>query len=360
MGRWFCPQLDGEPAAAAAGEVHFYKLECESLRRRLEELSYSGAGVAALRQDLDIARRREADLLAELDRARAALDNLKEHHDFLMHERDNRSLVEEELQLQWQSRVTELENRYRAQARRLTDDREAALAECEALRRRASVSSVASEDTGSKEQVTLVRREMERQRREFELKLQLKEHEADEERIRHGQDKRDKEQRIRDKDQKIREKDEKIREKDDMIRQLEDEKRRDAQIYDDRLRAAVQAHEKQVKELQDAQATLSSRLQGAEALHQARLQAQAADWRRQTGESEDSLRAQEASLRDQEASLRAKEASLRDQEASLHAQEASLRDQEASLRAQEASLRAQVASLEQEVDRLKEEVGKRL
>merc|ERR1711874_219736 len=79
--------------------------------------------VSSAREETDRAIRREKAVQYELEQARQAITQLKSHHDFIMRERDSQQAMErEKVILEWQTRMADVENRYKSQIRRVQDD----------------------------------------------------------------------------------------------------------------------------------------------------------------------------------------------------------------------------------------------
>ncbi|XP_042240297.1 golgin subfamily A member 6-like protein 22 [Homarus americanus] len=248
---------------AQAGQVHYWKMECENLKRRLElEGGIMGgpdarAAVAAAREDTDRALRREKAISYDLEQARQAITNLKGHHDFIMRERDAQQAMEQEkMELEWQTRMAEIENRYKGQVRRATDDLEVMKAECEILRRRMTESG--DGELALRDQMMAMERDHDRQRREWELKLQLKEQEAQEEGRRYSQERREYEVRIRN---------------------LHEEKRICEEDWEERLRGERRELESRLKEATDKRELMERLIEDKEEEFEARLRAKVVEWK---------------------------------------------------------------------------------
>ncbi|XP_071542005.1 uncharacterized protein [Panulirus ornatus] len=259
---------------AQAGQVHYWKMECENLKRRFElEGGIMGgadvrAVVAAAREDTDRAIRREKALSYELDQARQAINNLKSHHDFIMRERDAQEAMErEKLELEWQTRMAELENRYKGQVRRVTDDMEVLTEECEILRRQ--MADANGEESALQDQLLVVEKELDRERREWELKLQLKEQDAQEESRRFSQEKREYEARIRN---------------------LEEERRTCDEDWGERLREQFRDMDIKLKEATDKRDLMQRLIDDKEEEFENRLKAKVIEWKSEWDAVEEGLK----------------------------------------------------------------------
>nr|XP_053646372.1 golgin subfamily A member 6-like protein 22 isoform X5 [Cherax quadricarinatus] len=259
---------------AQAGQVNYWKKECEALKRRMEVEGGMLAGtdvraaVSAAREETDRALRREKALSHELEQARQAITSLKAHHDFIMRERDAQQVMErEKVELEWQTRMAEMENRYKGQVRRATDDLEVLSAECGILRRR--VTDSGDGEVALRDQLMALERDQDRQRREWELKLQMRDQEAREEALAFSQERRDYEIRIR---------------------SLHDEMRVSEESCKERLREGRREMETRVKELTDKRDQLQWLLDNKEKDFEARLKAKVIEWKSEWDAVEEGLK----------------------------------------------------------------------
>ncbi|XP_069167160.1 trichohyalin isoform X6 [Procambarus clarkii] len=235
------------------------------------------AAVAAARDDTERALRREKALSYELEQARQAITNLKGHHDFIMRERDAQLTMErEKLELEWQTRMAELENRYKGQVRRATDELEVVTAECEILRRR--VTDSGDGEVALKDQMVALERDHDRQRREWEMKVKLKEQEARDNALRFSQERRDYEVRIR---------------------SLHEERRISEEESEDRLRCARREMESQLKDEAAKVEALERHLEDKEEEFEARLKAKVVEWKSQWDSVEEGLRSEIRKLKNE-------------------------------------------------------------
>ncbi|XP_066972137.1 trichohyalin-like isoform X8 [Macrobrachium rosenbergii] len=267
-----------------ASQVQFWKVECENLKRRLDLEGGMGmmggdarAAIAAAREDADRALRREKAVTYELEQARQAITNLKGHHDFIMRERDAQMAMEREKQeLEWQTRMADLENRYKAQVRRANDEMEVITAECDILRRRVQETSGA--ETGLRDQIMTLQRDLDRQRREWELKVQMKEQDAQEAALRFSQEKRD---------------------YDVKIRNLEEEKRLQEEEWEERLREEERRGECRNRDIKDKCETLQRLLDENEEEYESKLKSKVVEWKTEWDSVEEGLRDEIRRLKDE-------------------------------------------------------------
>ncbi|XP_045111920.1 trichohyalin-like isoform X2 [Portunus trituberculatus] len=280
---------------AEAGQAHYWKHECENLRRRLDlEGGVLGGGgvlgsgearaaVAAAREDAERAHRREKAVAYELDQARQAINSLKSHHDFIMRERDAQEAMErEKLELEWQTRLAEIENRYKSQVRRVTDDMEVLTAECDILRRRAA--DCGTGEASLREQMMAMERDHEKQRRDWEMQMQMKVQDEQEEILAFGKERRDFDARIR---------------------QLHEERRDADQQWEERLREKSREYERKLREAIDKRDAMQQRIDEKEESFEARLRSKVDEWKAEWDEVEEGLRSEIRKLKNENESLRA-------------------------------------------------------
>lgn len=273
-----------------AGQIQYWKMECENLKRRLDLEGGMGmmggdarGAISAAREDADRALRREKAVTYELDQARQAITNLKGHHDFIMRERDAQMAMEREKQeLEWQTRIADLENRYKAQVRRANDEMEVITAECDILRRRLQETS--SSDTALRDQMMTYQRDHDRQRREWELKVQMKEQDAQEAGMRFSQEKREYEVRIR---------------------SLEEERRICEEEWEERLREEERAAESRIRDAIDKRDLMQRLIDDKEEEFEARLKAKVVEWKNEWDSVEEGLREEIRKLKDDNEMLKA-------------------------------------------------------
>ncbi|XP_050712806.1 trichohyalin-like isoform X2 [Eriocheir sinensis] len=280
---------------AEAQQAHYWKHECENLRRRLDlESGIMGGGdiraaVGAAREDAERAMRREKAVAYELEQARQAINNLKSHHDFIMRERDAQEAMErEKLELEWQTRLAEIENRYKSQVRRVTDDMEVLTAECDILRRRAA--DCGSGEASLREQIVSMEREHDQQRRTWELEMKMKEQDEQEELLSFGKERR---------------------EYDARIRQLHEDKRLGDEQWDARLREQSREYERKLREAIDKRDAMQARIDEKEEGFETRLKAKVTEWKAEWDEVEEGLKDEIRRLKNECESLRSDSTLLR-------------------------------------------------
>lgn len=278
-------------------QAQYWKMECENLKRRLDLEGGMGmmggadvrAAVAAAREDTDRALRREKAVTYELEQARQAITNLKSHHDFIMRERDAQLAMErEKMELEWQTRLTEVENRYKGQTRRVQDDLEVLTAECEILRRRNQDSQ--DGETTLREQMIAQQRDHDRMRREWELKIQMKEQDAQDAALKFSQEKRDYEVKLRN---------------------LEEERRIYEEDWEEKLREKEREAESKLREAMRNQEMMQRLIDDKEEEFETRLKAQVVQWKTDWDNVEEGLKDEIKKLKTENDNLRSEAGAMR-------------------------------------------------
>ncbi|XP_063885721.1 trichohyalin-like isoform X7 [Scylla paramamosain] len=188
----------------------------------------------------------------------------------------------EKLELEWQTRLAEIENRYKSQVRRVTDDMEVLTAECDILRRRAS--ECGTGEASLREQMMAMERDHEKQRRDWEMQMQMKVQEEQEEILAFGKERRDFDARIR---------------------QLHEERRDADQQWEERLREKSREYERKLREAIDKRDAMQQRIDEKEESFESRLRAKVDEWKSEWDEVEEGLRSEIRRLKNENESMRA-------------------------------------------------------